>query len=181
VIFNETPIGGAFIIEVQRHEDARGFFARTFCDSEFRARGLECAVAQCNVSWNAVRGTLRGLHYQAAPHEETKIVRCTRGAIWDVIVDLRADSATYRQWTGVELDEENRRALYIPRGVAHGFITRTDGAEALYMMGTAYVAEAARGVAWNDPAFAIEWPLQPTAMSDRDRKYELWRSEQRPL
>jgi dTDP-4-dehydrorhamnose 3,5-epimerase len=177
VIFTETPIAGAFTIDVERHEDDRGFFARTFCEDELRALGLESRVAQCNVSWNRSRGTLRGLHYQAAPHEETKIVRCTRGAIWDVVVDLRAGSPTQLQWTAVELSAENRRSLYIAAGLAHGFLTETDDAEVLYMMGTAYVAGAARGVAWDDPAFGIRWPLEPVVISDRDRSYARWTAE----
>lgn len=174
MIFTETAIAGAFLIEVERREDERGFFARSFCENEFRAHGLEPRVAQCNISWNGAAGTLRGLHYQAAPHGETKIVRCTNGGIWDVILDLRPESATYRQWTGVDLTDENRRAIYIPHGVAHGFITRTDDAEVLYMMGEAYVEGAARGVVWNDPAFAIQWPVEPVVISERDRSYPRW-------
>lgn len=174
--FTETPIAGAFVIDGERLEDDRGFFARTFCEDELRARGLESHVAQCSVSWNRLRGTLRGLHYQAPPHEETKIVRCTHGAIWDVIVDLRSDSKTYRQWTAVELTHENRWALYVPRGVAHGFITTTDETEVLYMMNATYVADAARGVAWDAPAFAIQWPIEPVVISDRDRNYPRWSS-----
>jgi dTDP-4-dehydrorhamnose 3,5-epimerase len=169
VRFTETPVAGAFVIDVEPLEDDRGFFARTFDEDELRARGLESDVAQCSVSWNRVRGTLRGLHYQAAPHEETKIVRCTRGAIWDVIVDVHT-----RQWAAIELTTDNRRALYVPRGVAHGFITLTDDTEVLYMMGARYVPDAARGIAWDDPAFAIGWPLQPAVISDRDRKYPRW-------
>ena len=171
MILTETPIAGAFILDIERLEDDRGFFARTFCGDELGARGLDTRVAQCNVSWNRVRGTLRGLHYQAAPHEETKIVRCTRGAIWDVIADLRSGSKTYRQWTAVELDHENRRALYVPCGVAHGFITTSDDTEVLYMMSSGYVEDAARGVPWDDPALAIHWPVAPTVISDRDRNY----------
>lgn len=174
MIFTETPIAGAFLIDLERHEDERGFFARTFCESEFRVHGLEPRIAQCNISWNRAAGTLRGLHYQTAPHEETKIVRSTSGSIWDVVVDLRPDSPTYRQWTGVDLTNENRRALYIPRGLAHGFITRSDDAEVLYMMGDIYVEAAARGIAWDDPAFAIQWPVAPVVISERDRSYPPW-------
>jgi dTDP-4-dehydrorhamnose 3,5-epimerase len=180
VIFTETPIPGAFVIDTERREDERGFFARTFCEDELRERGLESSVAQCNISWNRVKGTLRGLHYQAAPHEETKIVRCTRGAIWDVVVDLRSESKTYLQWTSVELTDDNRRSLYIPRGLAHGFITRTDDAEVLYMMGTSYAEGTARGVAWNDPAFAIQWPIEPVVISGRDQSYPRWDAPARP-
>jgi len=174
MIFTAAAVAGAFLIDIDRKEDDRGFFARTFCENEFSALGMKGTIAQCNVSWNRVRGTLRGLHYQAAPHEETKIVRCTRGAIWDVMVDLRGDSATYSQWTGIELTADNRRASYLPRGVAHGFITLTDDAEVLYMMGTAYAEGAARGVPWDDPAFAIQWPIDPVVISDRDRSYPRW-------
>jgi dTDP-4-dehydrorhamnose 3,5-epimerase len=174
MIFTETPIAGAFTIDVERRDDERGFFARTFCEDELRERGLDSHVAQCNISWNRYKGTLRGLHYQAAPHEEIKIVRCTRGAIWDVILDLRSESKTHLQWTAVDLTVDNRRALYIPRGLAHGFITRTDDAEVLYMMGSPYVEGTARGVAWNDPAFGIQWPLEPVVISDRDRSYPRW-------
>jgi dTDP-4-dehydrorhamnose 3,5-epimerase len=174
VIFTETAIGGAFLIDVERREDERGFFARTFCEDSVEKQGLEGHIAQSSVSWNRVRGTLRGLHYQVAPHEETKVVRCTRGAIWDVVADLRSDSKTYRQWLGIELTDENRRALYVPRGVAHGFITLTDDAEVLYMMGEKYTADAARGVAWDDPAFAIRWPIEPVVISERDRNYPRW-------
>jgi dTDP-4-dehydrorhamnose 3,5-epimerase len=175
LIFTETSIPGAIIVDLEKHEDGRGFFARAYCEDEFRARGLNGRIAQCNLSWNRVRGTLRGLHYQAAPFEETKIVRCTRGAIWDVIVDLRSDSGTHGRWAGVELTAENGRALYVPAGTAHGFITSEDDTEVLYMMGSPYVAEAARGVAWDDPAFAIEWPAEPVVMSERDRSYPRWR------
>jgi len=174
LIFTPAELDGAYVIDLEPKTDERGFFARAFCEEELRAHGLESRVAQCNVSWNEKRGTLRGMHYQAAPHEETKIVRCTRGAIWDAIVDLRPSSSTYMKWTAVELDEENRRMLYIPRGFAHGFITLTDGAEVFYWMGDPYVPDTARGVAWNDPTFGIEWPLEPAVMSDADRGHPVW-------
>ncbi|HEX2123212.1 MAG TPA: dTDP-4-dehydrorhamnose 3,5-epimerase [Thermoanaerobaculia bacterium] len=174
MIFTETELAGAFVIDVEPLADERGFFARTFCEDELRARGLDAHIAQCNLSWNRARGTLRGLHYQAAPNEETKIVRCTRGAIWDVIVDLRPDSATHNRWFAVTLTADNRKMLYVPRGFAHGFITLADDTEVFYEMGTAYVAGAARGVPWNDPAFAIEWPIAPAVISERDRSYERW-------
>jgi dTDP-4-dehydrorhamnose 3,5-epimerase len=166
VRFTETAVAGAFVIDVEPAEDERGLFARTFCEEELRAHGLEAHVAQCSISWNRARGTLRGLHYQAAPHEETKIVRCTRGAIWDVVADIRT-----RQWIAVELTAENRRALYIPRGAAHGFITLMDDSEVLYMMDAPYAPGAGRGIAWDDPAFSIAWPLQPAVISERDRNY----------
>lgn len=174
MIFTETTIAGVWVIDIERREDERGFFARTFCEAEMAAHGLALHVTQSNVSWCRARGTLRGLHYQAEPHAEPKIVRCTRGALWDVAVDLRADSPTYKQWTGVELTADNRRMLYIPRGLAHGFITLTDDTEAFYEMGAPYVAEAARTVRWNDPAFGIDWPCEPAVMAPRDREGAPW-------
>jgi dTDP-4-dehydrorhamnose 3,5-epimerase len=170
--FRATPLAGAFIVEPELLEDERGFFARTFCRCEFEERGLNPCVAQCSVSYNRRRATLRGMHYQAAPHEEDKLVRCIRGAIYDVIVDLRPSSATFKRWTGAELSETNRLALYIPRGCAHGFITLADDSEILYQISEYYVAQGARGVRWNDPAFGIVWPLSPTIISDRDCSYE---------
>ena len=171
--FIETPLPGVWVIELEEIGDERGWFARTFDAEEFRARGLNPDVAQCNASFNARRGTLRGMHYQADPHGESKLVRCLRGAIFDVAVDLRPDAETYRDWHGVELSAENRRAFYIPAGLAHGFQTLTDETEVLYQMGNPYVPEAARGVRWDDPAFGIEWP-EPAGeriVSERDRAY----------
>ena len=170
--FIETPLPGAWVIELERLADERGWFARTFDAEEFRARGLNPDVVQCNASFNAARDTLRGMHYQAEPHGESKLVRCVRGAIFDVAVDLRPDSPTYRGWHGVELSAENRLAFYIPAGLAHGFQTLTDDCEVLYQMGHRYVPEAARGVRWDDPAFAIEWPEpHERIISERDRSY----------
>jgi dTDP-4-dehydrorhamnose 3,5-epimerase len=174
VIFTDTPITGVRVIDIERREDERGFFARTFCEAEMGAQGIHLHVVQSNVSWCRTRGTLRGLHYQAEPHGEPKIVRCTRGALWDVAVDLRPESPTYRQWTGVELTAANRRMLYIPRGLAHGFITLVDDTEAFYEMGAPYVAEAARTARWNDPAFGIQWPFEPVVMAPRDRESPPW-------
>ncbi len=169
--FLATPLAGAWIVELDLLGDERGWFARTFDAEEFRARGMDPNVAQCNASFNARRGTLRGLHYQADPHGEPKLVRCVRGSIFDVAVDLREGSQTRCAWHGVELSAENRRAFYIPAGLAHGFQTLTDDCEVLYQMGSPYVAEAARGVRWDDPAFAIEWPPCDTEriISERDR------------
>ncbi|MGH8687222.1 MAG: dTDP-4-dehydrorhamnose 3,5-epimerase [Burkholderiales bacterium] len=167
------PLAGAFAIELERLEDERGFFARSFCAEEFRRHGLNPAVAQCNVSWNHNRGTLRGLHYQAAPHEEAKVVRCTRGAIWDVIVDLREESATRLRWHAAELNAANRLALYVPEGFAHGFQTLADDAEVLYQMSVPYQPELARGLRWDDPKLAICWPLPGPTLSERDRSYAL--------
>lgn len=173
MIFVPTPLEGAFVVDLKRVEDDRGFFARSFCRDEFRAHGLNPEVSQCNVSFNQRRGTLRGMHFQADPHAEDKLVRCTRGAIWDVIIDLRADSRGYRKWFGVELSAASRRALYVPKGFAHGFQTLADDTEVLYMMSEAYHPGSARGVRWDDPAFGIDWPVASTGMSDKDRSYPL--------
>lgn len=156
--FIETPLPGAWVLELEEIEDERGWFARTFDAEEFRARGLNPDVVQCNASFNRRSGTLRGMHYQAEPHGESKLVRCVRGTIFDVAVDLRPASETYRDWHGVQLSAENRLAFYIPAGLAHGFQTLTDDSEVLYQMGNPYVPEAARGVRFDDPAFAIVWP-----------------------
>lgn len=170
--FVRTPLHGAWVVEPDRIEDERGWFARTYDRDEFAARGLDPAVVQCNASFNAVAGTLRGMHLQRDPHGEPKLVRCTRGAIFDVVVDLRPDSPTHRQWFGAELSEANGRALYVPVGLAHGFQTLRDASEVLYMMGHEYVAGAASGVRWDDPAFAIDWPpAERRVISERDATY----------
>jgi dTDP-4-dehydrorhamnose 3,5-epimerase len=176
VRFRPTPLAGAFVVELDRKEDDRGFFARSFCADEFRAQGLEPVTAQSSVSFNRRRGTLRGMHYQAAPHEEAKLVRCTQGAIWDVIVDLRPGSASLGKWFGVELSAEGRVALYVPPGLAHGFQTLRDDSEILYMMDVPFHAESARGVPWDDPAFAISWPIADPVMSERDRGFAPFRT-----
>lgn len=173
MIFTESPLSGAFVIDMQRLADERGFFARSYCAEEFAARGLGPELRQCSVSYNARRGTLRGLHYQSAPHEEHKLVRCTAGAIFDVIVDIRASSSTYRRWYGAELTADNRRSLFIPPGFAHGFVSLTDDAEVYYMISAAHAPDFSRGLRWNDPAFAIEWPLPPAVISARDAAYPL--------
>ncbi len=159
MIFIELPLKGAFLIELECLGDARGLFARTFCSNEFAARGLNSAVSQCNVSYNRQRGTLRGLHFQAPPYEESKLVRCTAGAAFDVTVDIRPGSPTFKQWLSVELSAENRRMLYVPEGFAHGFQTLADDTELFYQMSTPYVPEASRGIRWDDPELAIPWPL----------------------
>ena len=171
--FIETPLPGAWVIELEELSDERGWFARTFDAEEFHSRGLNPDVVQCNASFNHRAGTLRGMHYQAAPHGESKLVRCVRGAIFDVAVDLRPDSPTYRAWHGLELSAENRSAFYIPAGLAHGFQTLTDDSEVLYQMGNHYVPEVARGVRWDDPAFAIQWPALDgeRVISDKDASY----------
>jgi dTDP-4-dehydrorhamnose 3,5-epimerase len=170
--FEETPLPGAFVIELDQLRDDRGWFARSFDREEFEQRGLEPTVVQCNISYNQWAGTLRGLHYQADPHGETKLVRVSRGAIYDVIADLRGDSAAYGAWFGVELSADSGRALYIPAGVAHGFQTLVDGTEVSYQMGCEYVPDAAMGVRWDDPALGIEWPpAEQRLVSERDRSY----------
>ncbi len=174
MIFHPLTIEGAWRVEPQPVADERGFFARTWCQQEFAERGLETRLVQCSVSVSPRRGTLRGMHYQAPPHGEVKLVRCTRGAVYDVVVDLRADSPTLGRWQAVELTADNRWALYIPPGVAHGFLTLVDDCEVYYQMSEFYHAAAARGVRWNDPAFAIEWPAAVTTISDRDAQYPLW-------
>ena len=169
--FTPTILPGAYILDVERRIDPRGFFGRTWCVDEFTSHGLNPRVVQCNVSYNAKRGTLRGMHFQTDPFGEAKLVRCTMGAIYDVIVDLRPDSPTYLQHTGVELSAQNRRALYIPEGLAHGFQTLTDDAEVFYQMSEYYHAECASGVRWDDPAFGIVWPLSDPILSEKDREF----------
>ncbi len=171
MIFTETAIKGAVLLDLEPREDERGFFARTWCERECGERGLNVRVAQCNVSFNKKRGTLRGLHYQVAPYQEAKLVRCTRGAIHDVIVDLRPDSASVTCHVAVVLSAENRRMLYVPEGCAHGFQTLEENTEVLYQMSQRYSPEHARGVRWDDPAFGIEWPPADRIMSARDREY----------
>ena len=169
--FTETKVAGAFLIEPEPIADERGFFARTWCREEFTDHGLTGELAQANISFNHRKGTLRGLHYQAAPHAEAKLVRVTRGAIWDLALDLRRDSPTYLAWFGAELSDANRHQLYVPEGCAHGFLTLTDDAEVAYQMSAPYAPQAARGVRFDDPAFAIEWPGEVVVVNDRDRTY----------
>ena len=169
--FVETKVAGAFLIEPEPIADERGFFARVFCREEFTANGLNPDLAQGNVSWNHAKGTLRGMHYQAAPHQEAKLVRCTRGAIWDVALDLRPGSPTYLAWDGYELSDANRSMLYVPEGCAHGFLTLTDGAEVTYQMSAPYAPAAARGVRWDDSAFGIDWPGEVVVINQRDASY----------
>jgi dTDP-4-dehydrorhamnose 3,5-epimerase len=171
VIFTETRLKGAFILELERREDDRGFFARSWCQKEFQAHGLSPAIAQCNISFNRLKGTLRGMHYQAAPFDEAKLVRCTAGALYDVIIDLRRDSATYRQHVGEVLSAANYRMLYVPKGFAHGFQTLEDNTEIFYQMSDFYSPEHARGVRYNDPAFGIKWMISDPVIVDRDRDY----------
>ncbi len=171
MIFTETKLNGAFIVEPERLEDGRGFFARIWCHREFKTYGLNSILAQCSISFNKKKGTLRGMHYQAAPNEEVKLVRCTSGAIYDVIIDLRYDSETFKQWISVELTSKNRKMVYIPEGFAHGFLTLEDNSEVFYQMSECYALGSARGVRWNDSAFSIRWPIDVKVISDKDNKY----------
>jgi len=173
VVFVATKLPGVYIIEVEKMEDERGFFARTFCPQEFEAHGLNPRVAQCSTSFNKKKGTLRGMHYQAAPHQEAKLVRCTMGAIYDVAVDFRADSPTFKQWVAAELTAENRRMFYIPEGVAHGFQTLQDNSEVFYQISVLYHPECSRGLRWNDAALGISWPLEAKTISKRDEAWPL--------
>jgi dTDP-4-dehydrorhamnose 3,5-epimerase len=173
MLFTETPLAGVWLIDLERFADERGWFARSFDREEMLAHGCNPEVVQCNLSYNHAAGTLRGMHYQAAPHGESKLVRCVRGAIFDVALDLREGSPTHGRWHGVELSAENGLAFYIPAGLAHGFQTLREQTEVLYVMGDPYVPEAARGVRWDDPAFGIEWPQAPDGrtISVRDESY----------
>jgi dTDP-4-dehydrorhamnose 3,5-epimerase len=171
--FVPTRIAGAYVIEPKPRADERDFFARTFCAREFETHGVNSRIVQCNISFNARKGTLRGMHYQIAPHAETKLVRCTRGGIYDVLVDLRTDSPTNREWIAVELTAENRKTIFVPEGVAHGFQTLVDDAEVFYQTSEFYCTECARGRRWNDPAFDIRWPSWPTVISEQDSNFAL--------
>lgn len=169
--FQETPLKGAFTVNLDRIEDERGFFARSFCEKEFSAQGLVSRFVQCNVSYNRLAGTLRGMHFQAEPHGEAKLVRCTRGSILDVVVDVRPDSPTYLKWFGKEISAESRMALFIPRGFAHGFQTLVDDSEVLYQMSEFFHPDSARGIRWDDPVLGIRWPLSNFIISEKDRAY----------
>jgi len=177
VLFWETKLPGAFVIELQKHEDERGFFARAWCQKEFEARGLNPRTVQCNISFNKLKGTLRGMHYQIVPCAEAKLVRCTRGAICDVIIDLRRESVTYKQHVSEVLSSNNYKALFIPEGFAHGFQTLEDNCEVFYQMSAFYSPEHQRGVRYNDSAFKINWPIKPTVISDRDSNYKDFKEE----
>ena len=171
--FTPSRIPGAWVIDIEPIHDQRGFFAMTWQPEEFRRRGIDPVVAQCNLAFNRKRGTLRGMHFQKAPHGQAKIVRATRGSLLDVIIDLRAESPTYRRWDAVELSQDNRRMLYMPAGVAHGYLTLTDDVEAYYHASTPWEPAAESGVRWNDPAFAITWPFEPVVISEKDRNWPL--------
>jgi dTDP-4-dehydrorhamnose 3,5-epimerase len=178
MIFSETPLEGAFVIDLERREDGRGFFARSFCMLEFEEHGLERFTAQCNLSYNHRAGTLRGMHYQLPPAAEAKLIRCTRGAIYDVIIDLRSKSPTYLRHFGVRLDDDDRRALYVPPLFAHGYQALTDGAEVSYQVSEFHAPGQERGLRYDDPVFRIEWPLEVTAISEKDNS---WAPFQHPM
>jgi dTDP-4-dehydrorhamnose 3,5-epimerase len=169
MIFTETKLKGAFLIEPEKRQDARGFFARSWCEREFEAHALNPRLSQCSISFSKQRGTLRGMHYQVSPRAEAKLVRCTSGSIYDAIIDLRQESPTFRQYISLVLTARNHKMLYVPERFAHGFLTLEDNTEVFYQISEFYSPEHSRGVRWNDPAFGIEWPLAPSTMSDRDR------------
>lgn len=169
--FEETPLRGAYLIHLEPITDERGFFARSWCQDEFEKNGLDANLTQCSISFNAKKSTLRGMHYQTAPHEETKLVRCTRGALFDVIVDLRSDSPTFKQWFAAELTAENHLIMYVPKGFAHGLQTLENNTEAFYQISEKYFPDSAAGVRWNDPAFGIKWPEIKPILSQKDCDY----------
>jgi dTDP-4-dehydrorhamnose 3,5-epimerase len=171
MIFHETKLAGAFQVDLEPLGDERGFFARSWCRREFENHGLSSVIAQCNVSFNEKKGTLRGLHYQAEPHAEAKLVRCTQGALYDVVVDIRPQSQTFRQWVGIVLSAANRHMIYIPEGFAHGFLTLEEKTEICYQMSEFYYPELSRGVRWDDPAFQIVWPGRVEVISLQDKSY----------
>jgi dTDP-4-dehydrorhamnose 3,5-epimerase len=171
MIFTPTELPGAMVVDIERREDARGWFARVYCEREFAAHGLPTRMVQANVSFTRQAGTLRGMHFQAPPHEEDKLVRCMRGAIWDAIVDIRPDSPTYCRWLGVELSEDNGRMLLVPKGFAHGFVALTDDVAVCYQMSAFYAPGFERGARHDDPAFGIEWPVPVTQIADKDRAW----------
>lgn len=171
MLFTETKLKGAFVLELERREDNRGFFARTFCQKEFEAHGLNPRLVQCNIAYNKKKGTLRGMHFQIPPFQEAKLVRCTRGAIYDVILDLRLNSPTYKQWVSAELNEDNHKMLYVPEGFAHGYQTLSEVSEIVYQVSQFYAPDSASGVSYADLAFGIKWPLEVTAISDLDKKW----------
>ena len=174
MIFKPLTLEGAHLISLDKKEDERGFFARYYCEDEFRQHNLVTKWAQMNNSFSKYKGTLRGLHFQKPPHSEVKLIRCFRGAIWDVMVDIRKNSKTYGQWYGTELSETNRKMLYIPEGFAHGFISLTHDSEILYMVSSSYASAAEGTLRWNDPFHKIEWPIAPEVISDKDQKAKDW-------
>lgn len=171
MIFKETPLKGAYLIELEKRGDDRGFFARFFCAKEYEQHGLKKTFVQINNSLSAQKGTLRGMHYQLPPNAEVKVVRCIRGRLFDVIIDLRSQSPTFRRWFSVELSAENRTMLYVPEGFAHGFVTLAENTETLYLVSSYYAPDSERGIRWNDPAFAISWPIEPAVVSEKDNHF----------
>ena len=172
--FQETPLPGAYVIEPERREDERGFFARTFCQRQFEQQGLISRFVQSSMSFNRLKGTLRGMHFQLPPREETKLIQCVRGAVYDVLIDLRPQSPTFRQWMSFELRADDNSELYVPPGLAHGFQTLTDDTVLLYAISEFHEAELGRGVRWNDPAFGVRWPMPPRVIAFRDHSYPDW-------
>lgn len=171
MIFAEAGLPGVYEVQIELKPDERGFFARTWCRNEFASKALDTQLVQCSLSYNTKKGTLRGMHFQASPHAETKLVRCTKGSIYDVVLDLRQESQAYRRWIGVVLSADKRNALYVPKGCAHGFLTLEDDTEIFYQMSDFYDAGSSRGVRWNDPAFGIVWPTKVEMISSRDANY----------
>ncbi len=184
MIFHPTSVNGAYVVEPEKIEDDRGFFARVWCVNQFAERGLKAEVAQANLSYNVEKGTLRGMHFQRPPHEEAKLVRCTVGAVYDVLVDLRPQSRSYKQWFGTELTNENHRMLYVPPCCAHGYLTLTDRAEVLYLVSAFYEPKAEGGLRFDDPEFEIKWPVQPQIISTKDRSwpsYSSWQPQEKQV
>ena len=171
MIFTETKLKGAYIIGIEKHEDERGFFARSWCKREFQEIGLNTNILQSNIAFSKRRGTLRGLHYQTKPYEETKFIRCTKGIVYDTIIDLRPESSTYKKWVGIDLAEDNYRMLYVPEGFAHGYVTLTDNVEVSYQVSQFYALRYERGIRYNDPAFGINWPIDILVISDKDKSW----------
>ena len=178
MIFSETPLKDAYVIDLEKRGDDRGFFARFFCAKEFENCNLKTKFVQVNNSLSAEKGTLRGMHYQLPPKAEAKVVRCIRGALYDVILDIRQDSPTFGKWFGLELSAENRKMIYVPEGFAHGLVTLTDDSEVLYLVSEYYAPELERGVRWNDPQFNIKWPITPTVVSDKDNRWPDFKFEE---
>lgn len=174
MIFTETKLKGAFVLEIKKLEDDRGFFGRAWCANEMADHGLKFDLKQVNMSLSLKKGTVRGMHYQNDPYQETKLVRCTRGAIFDIIVDLRKDSPTYKQWFGVELTQDNYKMLYVPEDFAHGFITLEDNTEVCYLVTQFYTPGAEAGIRWNDPSFDIQWPIEPQVITEKDKSHPLY-------
>ena len=177
MIFKETKLKGSYIVEIEQKQDERGFFARSFCVQEFQQHGINFRIVQCNISFNKNKGTLRGMHYQSSPHEEAKLVSCIKGKIYDVIIDLRKNSATYCQWQAIELGDENYKMLYVPKGFAHGFQTLENNSVIFYQMSEFYHLENTRGIRWNDPVFLIKWPFNAWIISAKDRAYPLFKKD----